>query len=103
MNDYIINVPYDVHGKTEFFSGQNISGMLLKDVVTCSRRTWFCGVGNDHHFRVTCTEDELIVLKLKGCTVVMNLTETHKRHLEEAKITGLAKLTDLEKEALGLK
>lgn len=60
------------------------------------------GSGNDHHYRVTCTEDELIILKLKGCIVTTNLTEEHKKKLAEAKVTGLAKLTELEKEALGL-
>ena len=58
-------------------------------------RTWVMGQGDDHHWKIRCTDKQITWLLLSGARVVKNVTD-------EARVSGLAKLTKDEMEALGL-
>lgn len=64
--------------------------------INYDKRRWVMCQGLDHFYEVSCDEKSLMFLILStGATVEKNLTQ-------EWKESGLSKLTDNEKEALGL-
>lgn len=92
MTTYIVSISQG-YGHVQ---GQSSSmGILDKTGVDWNHRKWVMGRGYEHRWRIVCTEEQLTLLVLKGFTVEKNITK-------EAKESGLAKLTEDEKEALGL-
>lgn len=93
-NTYIVS--FTVKEGSSHTKGQNETQHILNVVgVDWRNRKWAMGQGNEHHWKIKCTEEKLILLVLKGGKIERNITA-------EARITGLAKLTEDEKEALGL-
>lgn len=96
MNKYQIRF----HATDDHFDSQTSNSVLLSRAgISYQDRTCICASssskGRYHEWRIKCTEEQLSVLVLSGAIIIRNLTEQYKTE-------GLAKLTDDEKEALGL-
>ena len=103
MTKYQICIPLEVHGEQDYLSAQSVCSSILRDSgIPHFNIKWVMAQSRDLHYRIECNDETLSVLVLKGCRIVKNLTEEHIQKLAEAKLTGLAKLTEIEKEALGL-
>ena len=95
MNTYIISITAK-KGSTHT-QGQSASSAMLNDagIYWDDKRWVMWREAGEHHWRVRCTEEQLTLLVLKGAKLEKNITK-------EARESGLAKLTEDEKEALGL-
>ncbi len=95
MNTYIIS--FTVEKGSTHTHGQSETSKIINDTgVDWRNKRWVMGQGSEEqHWRVKCDEEQLTLLVLKGGKVVKNITEL-------ARASGLAKLTDDEKEALGI-
>ena len=101
MNKYRIAFTSSDRG---WFSDQDETRMLInRSGVTYDKRKLYMRTSaGDNYYDIECDAETLTVLLLNGGRIVKDLTAEHLEHLKEAAITGLAKLTELEKEALGL-
>lgn len=95
---YLINLEYP--SEKAHHVAQSIHRLMLQQV-GIENFKWYMGTGSMtpnvriHQWAVECTAPQLTALILMGATIVENLTEKNRA-------SGLKKLTDEEKEALGV-
>jgi len=95
MNTYIISIVAK-KGSSHTEGQAFCSAMMTNAGIHWDDKIWIMGRGRDeHHWKIKCTEEQLTLMVLKGAKVEKNVTK-------EARESGLAKLTEDEKEALGL-
>ena len=94
MNRYLISLPYEKGGK--HFETQAAHYKLIRECgLLFSDSRWCSGGPGEHTWQVKCDKEQLIMLVLKGAKIVSDLTAANRS-------SGLLKLTEYEKEALGI-
>lgn len=94
MNKYLVSIAYPNDMK-HFESQAHHTSMFRQVGIPYTGYKWHHGQGYRHYWVIKCDGEQLSMLVLSGATVEKDLTKTHKE-------SGLNKLTEDEKEALGL-
>jgi hypothetical protein len=95
VNRYLIRLTYENGGG--HFETQAEQRRMIYGTIGVSSLKWYQGgPGDTHTWEVRCDEEQLLMLKLNGAQIISNLTAKFRE-------SGLAKLNEDEKEALGIK